>query len=151
MLKIVWILNFLVTTLITVSCMAQKEQANHETLKSASNESAFEIKGKDAVDFKDAIVRNCSAEAPFFRTLICLYNIDDDGNGYDTVFRSCQCDIEGNAVKFKVAKDVLRISEIMENLRIGEPGQRPSHRIYRLSSLSCLGDTSENIRCSLKK
>jgi hypothetical protein len=138
------------TCLIVSCCMSQRSGAKLEASGQKLDESdAYIIKGQDALDFKKIIAASCNKEEPFFDSLVCLYHVDDDGNGNFYVSRTCSCIVKGEKRKFTDSKDVLRISDIMENLHLGVPGQRPSHRVYSLSGIACNGVEVSEVECRL--
>lgn len=141
----------LILELVPVGCATRKSGSASTTANARPNTRVFYVRGQDAADFKSIISDNCASSEPFFDTLTCLYNVDDDGNGNFLVSRSCDCVVHGVAKRFKADKDVLRISEIMANLEIGEPGPRPGNTIYALSKMTCVGESVSDMACEIQK
>jgi hypothetical protein len=151
MLKILYVLIWTAFCQLTSSCMLKRDVPGESSVTGMPKVSGFEVRGQDASDFRRIIMKNCASVAPHFQSLTCLYNVDDDGQGNFLFFRSCECKVGGELLKFIDSKEVLRISDVMENLHIGEPGPRQGHRIYKIVGMTCSGDETANLVCALRK
>jgi hypothetical protein len=151
MLKILYVLIWTAFCQLTSSCMLKRDVPGESSVTGMPKVSGFEVRGQDAIDFRRSVSNNCASEAPYFQSLTCIYNVDADGQGNFLVFRSCECKVGVKILKFGDSKEVLRISDIMENLHLGEPGLRQGHRIYNIVGMTCSGYETANLICALRK